>query len=195
MVLGRSKATVTYSVSGRPSNPFARPVDRFAATLRTVVVTCAGLLIVLAGVVGTWQWQEAGERVAQQHATTTVVEAVTSADAPITMSPRGSIRTTPMVESTWMWQSEVHTETIEVPSGTPAGTEKRIVVDADGNWAGPRITTSDVVSSAVAGVLVSLGAGALLLGAVWALCARAVERRRQQYWDESLSRLFATYSR
>ncbi|MFC0454821.1 hypothetical protein [Rhodococcus jostii] len=194
-MLGRSKATVVYSVSGRPSNPFARPVDRFAATLRTVIVSVAGLLIVLAGVIGTWQWHGASERAAQQRATTTLVEAVTSDAAPIAMSPRGSVRTTPMVKATWTWQSESRTDSIEVPSGTPAGTEKRIVVNADGSWAGPRITTSDVASAAVAGVLVTLGASALLLGAVWAVCARAVERRRQQYWDESLHRLFATYSR
>ncbi|MDI9979834.1 hypothetical protein QM841_40880 [Rhodococcus sp. IEGM 1307] len=191
IVLGRSKATVVYSVSGRPSNPFARPVDRFAATLKSVIVTLAGVAIVI----GTWEYHQESARAAQQRATTTLVEAVTSADAPITLSPRGSVRTTPMVKATWAWGSESRTDSIEVPSGTPAGTSKTIAVGDDGSWAGPRITTSDVVSAAVAAVLITLGASALLLGAVWAMFSRAVERRRQQYWDESIRRLFATYSR
>ena len=194
-MLGRSKATVVYSVSGRPSNPFARPVDRYAATLRSVIAALAGIAIVLAAVMGTWQWNQESARAAQQRATTTLVTAVTSTDAPITMSPRGSVRTTPMVEATWSWTAESRTESIEVPSGTPAGTEKTIAVDADGKWAGPRVTNSDVVSAAVAAVLLTLAASALLLGMVWAMCARAVERHRQQYWDESIRRLFATYSR
>ncbi|WP_440480784.1 Rv1733c family protein [Rhodococcus wratislaviensis] len=195
IVLGRSKATVVYSVSGRPSNPFARPVDRFAATLKSVIVALAGVAIVLAAVIGTWEYHQESARAAQQRATTTLVEAVTSTDAPITMSPRGSVRTTPMVKATWAWGSESRTDSIEVPSGTPAGTEKHIAVNEDGSWAGPRITTSDVVSAGVAAVLITLAASALLLGAVWAMCSRAVERRRQQYWDESIRRLFATYSR
>ncbi|PVY34207.1 hypothetical protein C7458_101616 [Williamsia muralis] len=149
-----------------------------------VVIAC--MMSVLTGVL-VWDMAERSpiaEPVAAVRAVTD--EAAVPATAQTIGTPAVAVR------AHWEWESQRRDGVIAVPAGTPAGSNRDIPVDENGDWAPAGAAFGGPIPRVGPAVLLAMLVGVGGIVVIRQVTRRAVEQRHDRYWTEQLARFFAT---
>lgn len=169
-------------------DPLRRSGDRLEGLLVIAVTLVAIVMVPLALWLGNLTGDRQGALAAQQAADYQQVTATTVGDA---TSMSVAADTVPMSVDTaparWVVSGVEHRADVSVDSGTLAGSEVSIWVDADGNVASEPITAS---AATTAGIMVGLFAwmSTMILATTAFVGGRALlNRRRSREWSREIS--------
>lgn len=188
-----SRRNVGYQKRAAPSSPLSRPVDRYETRIQRLALLFSIVIALLPVLIGVLVWKVTAPVSPDQAVVTTQVRATTDAPAPaVTAQTVGSPSVT--VRAHWQWQQQRRDGLIAVPAGTPVGGTQLIQVDQNGLWVGEFTEAEKRVNGTIASVVMAIFVSVLFIGLAREYGRRAIERRQNRYWTESLHRFFATHS-
>jgi hypothetical protein len=166
-------------------NPLLRRSDRVQARVKNIVVTLVILMVPIAAWLGTSTLATQQARMAAQETSLHQVTATTTAEAeamPLATGDSGST-TTASVDATWTFAGAQHDGSVTVTSGSPAGTEAQVWVDANGDRTAQPTTGADALAAALFAGLGSLFAVALVLSGIYTAVRYRLDQQRDAQWD------------
>ncbi|MBY6412584.1 hypothetical protein HQ346_11345 [Rhodococcus sp. BP-252] len=169
-------------------NPLFRRSDRIQARVKNVVVTLVILMVPIAAWLGMSTLETQQARMVAQETSLHQVTATTTAEAqamPLATGDGGS-STTASVDATWTFDGAQHNGSVSVASGSPAGTESEIWVDAAGERTAQPTTGADAVAAALFVGIGSLFAVAMILSGVYTVVRYRLDQQRDSEWDVAI---------
>jgi len=170
-------------------NPMARRFDRVEAGLTWILVTIWLLALPILAVIGSVQWADLEARAATQQRSVVSVEAVLVGDGRYRLTSYQSIPTGVTAEATWFDRNGVQvTGPVAPRPGARAGDPVTIWLDPAGAVVAAPMNDTDAAVQAILTVTGGWTGLGLLLGSMWWVLRRRLDRRRGEAWAQEWER-------